>query len=84
MSLVGAPKPGMIKPQQTTGEKVRATLGRMRPGAAHWVDTVFTIALVACALVGLRTVVFGWEWWQAAAAGVLLGLVLATCLTASA
>ncbi|WP_306512795.1 DUF3488 and transglutaminase-like domain-containing protein, partial [Janibacter hoylei] len=76
MSLMGAPKPGMIKPQQTTGEKVRATLGRMRPGAAHWVDTVFTIALVACALVGLRTVVFGWEWWQAAAAGVLLGLVL--------
>lgn len=76
MSLMGAPKPGMIKPQLTAKQKIRATLGRMRPGREHWVDTVFTIAVVACALVGLRTVLFGWEWWQAAAAGVLLGLVV--------
>ncbi|QNF94248.1 transglutaminase-like domain-containing protein [Janibacter sp. YB324] len=76
VSVIGAPKEGMIKPQLTAKEQVRATLGRMRPGPAHWVDTVFTIAVVACGLVGLRTVVFGWEWWRAAAVGVLLGLVL--------
>ena len=76
VGVIGAPKEGMIKPQLTAKEQVRATLGRMRPGPAHWVDTVFTIAVVACGLVGLRTVVFGWEWWRAAAVGVLLGLVL--------
>lgn len=76
VGVIGAPKEGMIKPQLTAKEQVRATLGRMRPGPAHWVDTVFTIGVVACGLVGLRTVVFGWEWWRAAAVGVLLGLVL--------
>ena len=75
-TLMGAPKPGMIKPQLTTGEKVRATLGRMRPGRGHWVDTVFTLAVIACVLVGLRTVLYSWQWWQAAAAGVLIGLVV--------
>ncbi|KRE39096.1 hypothetical protein ASG73_01715 [Janibacter sp. Soil728] len=75
-TLIGAPKPGMIKPQLTTGEKVRATLGRMRPGRGTWVDTFFAMAVVTCALVGLRTVLFGWQWWQAVAVGVLLGLVV--------
>uniref|UniRef100_UPI0013B0643E DUF3488 domain-containing protein n=1 Tax=Janibacter anophelis TaxID=319054 RepID=UPI0013B0643E len=74
--LIGAPKPGMVKPQVTGKDKVRATLGRMRPGLGHWVDTLFTIAVVGCALVGLRTVLFGWEWWLAAASGVVLGLVV--------
>lgn len=75
-SFIGAPKPGMIKPQLTAKQKIRATLGKMRPGPGHWVDIVFTVALVACALAGLRTVLFGWEWWQAAAVGVVFGLVI--------
>lgn len=74
--LIGAPKPGMIKEQLTAKQKVGRTLARMRPTRAHWLDTAFTIALVGCILVGLRTVLFGWEWWQAAAVGVLLGLVV--------
>ncbi|WP_068327720.1 transglutaminase domain-containing protein [Janibacter terrae] len=76
MSLVGAPRPGMIKPELTGRDKVRATLGRMRPGTGHWVDIVFTVAVVACALVGLRTALFGWEAWRAAAVGIVLGLVV--------
>ena len=34
MSLMGAPKPGMIKPQQTTGEKVRAKYILIATGSA--------------------------------------------------
>lgn len=75
-SLVGTPKEGMIKPQLTGGDKVRATLGRMRPGIGHAVDAAFTVAVMACCLAGLRTVLFGWQWWQAAAVGVVLGLLV--------
>lgn len=74
--VVGAPKEGMVKPQLTGREKVRATLGRMRPGREHLVDALFTLAVVACALVGLRTALFGWEWIRAAAVGAVLGLVV--------
>lgn len=73
MSLIGAPKPGMIKPQLTGKDKLRATLGRMRPTREVWVDAGFTLAVMLCLLVGLRTVVFGWEWWAAAALGLVLG-----------
>lgn len=76
MSLIGAPKPGMVKPHLSTQQKVRATLARMAPGRSHWVDAAFTLALLVCTLAGLRTVLFGWQWWQAAAVGVLLGFVL--------
>lgn len=76
MSLVGAPRPGMLRPEPTGRDKVRLTLRRMRPGPGHWVDLVFTVAVVGCALVGLRTALFGWEAWRAAAAGMVLGLVV--------
>lgn len=73
MSVVGAPKPGMIKPQLTARQKVARTLGRMRPTRAVWVDALFSLAVMICLLAGLRTVMFGWQWWQAAALGLLLG-----------
>lgn len=76
MSVVGAPKPGMIKPQPTGREKVRATLGRMRPTREVRVDAGFSLAVMLCLLVGLRTVMFGWEWWLAAFVGLVLGFVV--------
>lgn len=76
MSLVGAPKPGMIKPQLTGKEKVKATLGRMRPTREVWVDAGFSLAVMVCLLVGLRTILFGWEWWLAAGVGLVLGFVV--------
>lgn len=74
--LVDAPKEGMIKPQVTGKEKVRATLGRMRPGRDHLVDASFSVAIVACALFGLKTAIYGMPWIWAAGVGVLLGLVV--------
>lgn len=76
MSLIGAPKPGMIKPQPTGKDKLRATLGRMRPTRAVWVDAAFSLAVMVCLLVGLRTVMFGWQWWWAAFVGLVLGFVV--------
>lgn len=76
MSLVGAPREGMITPQPTGREKLAAALGRMRPTRAVWVDVVFSLAVMVCLLVGLRTVVFGWQAWQAAGVGLALGLLL--------
>ncbi|WP_435201425.1 transglutaminaseTgpA domain-containing protein [Janibacter sp. GS2] len=73
MSLIGAPRPGMIKPQPTGREKVRATLARLRPTRAVWVDAGFSLAVMVCLLSGLRTVMFGWQWWLAAAVGLVLG-----------
>lgn len=76
MSVVGAPREGMIKPQLTGGQRVRATLGRMRPGPEHLVDAGFAVLVVALVLVGLRTSVFGTHSLLAGVVGVLIGLVL--------
>jgi hypothetical protein len=54
------------------------------PPRAALVDLVFALVLVTIGLVGFRTGFIGWEWVVAAAAGVVLGTVVAHVATVRA
>jgi hypothetical protein len=51
------------------------------PSREALVDLAFSLALVTIALIGFRTGFLGWEWVAAAAAGVVLGTLVAHAAT---
>ncbi|MGL5852643.1 MAG: hypothetical protein ACRCZD_17830, partial [Phycicoccus sp.] len=65
----GAARP---RPRPSTGERWRAAL----PTRDALVDAAFAAALVAVALVGLRTGFLGDRWVVVAGSGLLLGLLV--------
>ena len=79
---LAAPRAAYLPKERTRAERVadlRTTLGLSRDDL---VDVGFTVLLVGLALVGFRTLFFGWAWLVGAVAGVLLGLLVAHVVTA--
>jgi hypothetical protein len=71
------PRADMVKQETPLGERIGATLGRLRPGQPALVDAAGSVLLVAFALVGFQTTFWGWAWTVPAALGILLGLACA-------
>jgi hypothetical protein len=72
----------MLPRERTRAERLAEHRDRLVPTRDDLVDAAFTVLLVGLALVGFRTLFFGWAWVVAALGGVLLGLLVTHVVTA--
>jgi hypothetical protein len=77
-----APQDALLPQERSRAERAAERRERLLPTRDDLVDAGFTVLLIGLALVGFRTVFFGWEWILAAVGGILLALVVTHLVTA--
>ncbi len=73
---IPAPPASSLTQGPSARERTLHQLARLRPARSHLVDAVFTVVLVALALVGFRTTFFGLGWLWVGLAGLVVGLLV--------
>ena len=81
-SPLAPPRESMLPTGRTRADRAASLRTTLLPTRDDLVDLGFTTLLVGLALLGFRTVFFGWEWVLAAVGGLLLGLLVAHLVTA--
>jgi hypothetical protein len=77
-----APRASMLPRERTRADRAAERREVLLPTRDDLVDVAFTVLLLGLALVGFRTVFFGWEWVVAGLGGLVLGLLVTHVVTA--